>query len=288
MSLRAVKKIRDDRSAGGNPKELHVAHLSRREKQLVAPFAGPGGVRKLQRAINALAVVARDSKWTVAKKKRVAQALRDGANEIFPADNHAQAPGSPDVTPLERRERERKRLTDASHTRITKKSGIPKYPQADPATEPGCELVPFFPDGISAEDEKYVLLDARDPFEFLRRARERGIHFGLENSDPFQRRPHALEENYTPDIAAEIDEKNRCVQRDNTEDILAEYEAIADASARRRFLLQNKKAIHRARASVAKRYNFEHKLNLEERRKWKWVKTDDGYAFKAVPPTSAR
>jgi hypothetical protein len=24
-------------------------------------------------------------------------------------------------------------------------------------------------------------------------------------------------------------------------------------------------------------------LNLAERKKWKWVKTDDGYAFKAVP-----
>jgi hypothetical protein len=149
-------------------------------------------------------------------------------------------------------------------------------------------MVPFFHGGISREDEKYVLLDARDPREFMKRAKERGIKFSIESSDPKIRRGHPLEQNYWPDVAAEIDEKGQSIQRDMTEDILAPYQAITDASKRRRFLLQNKTAIRAARMSAAKRTNYEHMLTIVERRKWKWVKIDDGYAFKALPLKSTR
>jgi hypothetical protein len=302
LSLRAVQRIRDARSFGKNPKELRSAHLSKGERELAAPFVGPGGVRKLQRAISALAVAAREREWTDAKKKRVAHALRAGAIEIFPVPSDAQAPtrepGSVGGFLLERRERERKRLADASHTRVTKKTGAIIYQQADPATDPEYELIPFFPNGISAEDEKYVLLDAPTPIEFFRRCKERGVRFEIESSDRSIDRclPKGYEQydddarwmrdepGYTPDLAAEIDGSDESAkQSDTTEYILAEYDAITDKRERRRFLLKNKKAIHAARFSVAKRYLWQHMVEVARRRNWKWVKTDDGYAFKTVP-----
>jgi hypothetical protein len=303
LSLRAVQKIRDARSFGKNPTDLRGSHLSKREKELVAPFAGPHGVRKFQRTITALAVVARERKWTDAKKKRVAQVLRDGAKEIFPASNDARAPTRADESLLERRERERKRLADASHTRITKKTGAIIYQQAEPATEPGWELIPFFLNGISDEDEKYVLLDAPTPMEFFRRCKERGVRFEIESSDRSidrclpkgykqydddgRRLPD--EPGYTPDLAAEIDGNDASAkQSDTTEHILAEYDAITDKHERRRFLLKNKKAIHAARFSAAKRNLWQHMEEVARRRNWKWVKTDDGYAFKAIPPKNRR
>lgn len=238
---------------------------------MVQPFLEPThGQRRFERMIDALALAARN--WTPAKRQRWAKKLSDAADRVKRAE------------PTERRERERKRLTDASHTRTTKKSGTIVYPQVG-ADAPEVEFIPFFPNGINPEDEGY-LFGASDPAEFLRRANERGARF-LEESDPAVRRPHALEPNYRPDLADEIDGKNESKQRDATEDILADYQAITDATERWRFLLHNREAIHAARASVAKRNNFEHMQNIVVRQKWRWIKTDDGFAWKGIPPKTA-
>jgi hypothetical protein len=246
-----------------------LTRLSPKERDLIKPLLEAHGQRRFERMIDALALAARN--WTPAKRKRWAKKLSDTADRVKLAE------------PTERRERERKRLTDASHTCTAKKSRTIVYPQIG-ADAPKVEFIPFFFGGISPEDEKYVLLEAGDPSEFLKRAKERDIEVSLEKSDPAVRRGRAFDQDYTPDIAAEIDSKNESSgQPDTAEDILATYASITGAAEKRRFLLANKPAIRAARASARKRYNFEHMLNLAERKKWKWVKTDDGYAFKAVP-----
>jgi hypothetical protein len=265
------------RPPGRLPRSIQafLSQLSWKERAMVQPFLEPThGERRFERMTDALALAAQN--WTPAKRKRWAKKLSDAADRVKRAE------------PTERRERERKRLTDASHTRIAKKSGTIVYPQIG-ADAPEVEFIPFFFEGISPEDEKYVLLEARDPFEFLRRAKERGIEVSMDKSDPALRRGHAFDQDYKPDIIAEIDCKNESSgQRDTAEDILATYAAITDAAEKRRFLLANKPAMRAARASARKRYNFDHMQNLAERKKCKWVKTDDGYAFKTLPLKSTR
>ena len=250
------------RPSGRLPRNIKefLSQFSRKERAIVQPFLQPThGQRRFERMIDALALAARN--WTPAKRKRWAEKLSDASDRVKRTE------------PTERRERERKRL-------------------------PEVEFIPFFLERISPEDEKYVLLEARDPFEFLRRAKERGLRVEIESSERANDRRLSKgyrqydkdgsrlpdEAGYTPDISAEIDYKNQSSgQRDTAEDILATYAAITGAAEKRRFLLANKSAIRAARMSAAKRTNYEHMLNIVERKKCKWVKIDDGHTFKSVP-----
>jgi hypothetical protein len=289
FSRRDIERELDRKSTGRKPgkkaTQPRFRDLGPREKELARPFIERYGLRNFRRLLWSLPFAANELDWSAQKKQRYAQCLRDGADAIFPAAPNAGEPPAHGEL-LEKRASERKRLTDASRTRITRNSGTIVHDQVG-ADAPEVEFIPFFPNGINPEDEGY-LFGASDPAEFLRRANERGVRF-LEKSDPAVRRPHALEQNYTPDLAGEIDRKNEPKQRDVTEDILADYQAITDSTERWRFLLHNKEAIHAARTSVAKRNNFEHMQNIAARQKWRWIKTDDRFAWKGVPPkTTAR
>jgi hypothetical protein len=289
ISLHGVQQLRDKRHQWLSPK-LHGADLSKREKELGKPFVGPGGLRRLQRALNTVAIVARDDEWTDAKRKRFAQALRAAADEIFVLRDHPSNAGT-DEAPLKRRENEKRRLAEAGRTSASKKRCSIVYEQADPTTEPPYEITPFFLDGISEEDEQYVLLDAKTPSDFVKRARERGIEVPIGKSHDADR---SLPEGYPryekganrlSDVASEIDRKSE-KQQATREDILARYRAIADPAERETFRHFNWEAIRNARMARHEPINYEALLEIERRvseRKWKWIKIDDGHTFKSVP-----
>jgi hypothetical protein len=296
MSLWDVQKIRDERSADKKPKRASLALLSKREEELGWPFVGPGGLRRLQRALNAVAIVARDDEWTDAKKKRFAQALQAAADEIFVLRDHRSNAGT-DEAPLKRRENEKRRLAEAGRTSASKKRCSIVYEQADP-TEPPYEITPSFVDRISEEDEQYVLLDAKNPSDFVKRARERGLEVRIGKSHDADR---SLPEGYpryekganrrfyepscTPDFASEIERKSE-KQQATREDILARYRAITDPAERETFRHFNWEAIRDARMARHEPINYEALLEIARRvseKKWKWIKIDDGHTFKSVP-----
>jgi len=299
FSRRDIERELDRKSTGRKPaKEAlkgRFRDLSKREKDFARPFVEQHGLRKLRRLLWSLPFAAKELDWSAQKKRRYAQCLRDGADAIWPVAltaGESLAHGGL----LEKRKRERKRLTDASHLRITKNTGGIIFQQVDPESDPGCEIVPF---GIAKQDEQYVLLDARDPEDFLNRAEERGYEFPIEQTDPAVSRTDPFAEDHTrkhnrrqcyvysmPDLAAEIDARMNETEAASEPDVLAQYRAITNPVQRECFRQQNLKAIREARMERAKPSNWEHLLNIAERvksKKWKWIKIDDGYGFRAVP-----
>jgi hypothetical protein len=280
FSRRDIERQLNRNSAGRRPGK-RARLLSKREKELAEPFIRQHGLRKLRRLLWSLPIAAKEFDWTAKKRQDYANVLREGANEIFPIPIASEPPPG---GLLERRESERRRLTDAFYSNVTRKTGVIVFEQADPGTEPGWEIVPFFIPGISKEDEQYVLLEARDPNEFYERAKERGYDVPVEKGDPTVRRPHPLDEHYKPDFAAEIDNQDE-PERDAV-DILVKYKAITDPIEKECFRQHNFEAIQAARMERAKPANWEALQNIATRRsgrRWKWIKIDDGYGFKAVP-----
>jgi hypothetical protein len=164
------------------------------------------------------------------------------------------------------------------------------------ASDPGWEIVPF---GITEQDEQDVLLAARDPEDFLKRAKERGYEFPIEQSDPAVSRTDPFAEDDTrkhnrrqcyvysmPDLAAEIDGRMNETQAASEPDVLAQYRAITDPVQRECFRQKNLRAIRKARMERAKPINWDHLANIADRTRskgLKWIKIDDGYGFRAVP-----
>ena len=284
FSRRDIERELDRKSIGPKPgkktTQPHLRDLSTREKELTMPFMKQQhGLRNLRRLLWTLPIAANILSWSAKKRLNYAEVLRDGANAISPNLTTASPPTG---ELLRKRRSERKRLTDASHTNVTKKTGVIVFEQADPAREPGYEIVPF---GIRKADEQYVLIDARDPIEFCNRAKERGYEIPTEKGDPTIARPHPLEEHYTPDFAAEIDSHSKRAHGE-ADDILEKYAAITDPVQKECFRHRNFDAIQAARMDRAKPANWENLSNIAARckgKRWKCTKIDDGYGFKVVP-----
>jgi hypothetical protein len=304
FSRRDIERELERKSTGRkpsnrNPAQPRLGDLSTRENELVRPFIEQHGLRKLRRLLWSLPVAASELDWTAKKRQKYANVLLDGANAISPIAIATEASATGGLG--KKRAREQKRLTDASHTHISKKTGVIIFEQADPSAEPGWEILPF---GIHEKDLQYVLFDAHDPAEFCKRAKERGYEIPIGRSDPEIDRclPKVYkqydedgsrlpdEPGYTPDIAAEIDRKDELAkQSDTPEDILAKYKAIVDPVERECFLHFNFKAIQAARMERAEPANYEHLLNVAERstgKRSKWIKIDDDDGFKADPAKS--
>jgi hypothetical protein len=310
MSLRDVQKIRDDRSANRKPKRASLALLSKRQKELVVPFAGPGGMRRLRRTINALAIVAREAGWTGAKKKRMAQALRAGANAVEQAQ------------PTEARERQR---SDARE-HVANREDWRKWKRKQGTAEAIEDVVPPADErevfefvmgfrcpvfearttgGRAAHDAKIAYcMKAKNPIEMIRRAKKVGFKMPIRkpltkpSRKPLTTKLGHPDESYEPDIVGEIDDRPLSM---TPEELAAAGTEWLHARPRMprvqgdavtpdliKYLYAHDEWLRKSPVRLTQENRALWLLEeVAKRSKWKWSKTDDGWGFVAKPEKSA-